>query len=498
MTIALANAAALAETIAPSTRAVIGGRSVEAASGRTFTSLNPATGQPFAEVAECDAEDVDRAVAAARTAFEDGPWGRLAPADRKLLLLRFASLVEAHTDELAVMESLEAGKPISDCAGVDLPDLVMTMRWHAEACDKIYDQLSPSGSGFVGMVVREPIGVVGAVLPWNYPLMMAGWKIGPILAAGNTCIVKPAEQTSTTTIRIAELAIEAGIPDGVFNVVPGFGETAGAAVGLHPDVDCVGFTGSTEVGRMFLEYSARSNLKEVLLECGGKSPVIVMADADDLDQAATGICEGIFWNAGQNCSANSRLIVHRSVEEELLERISERSGDWMVGDPLVPETTVGSMIEEAHMDKVLGHISDAHESGSSCVLGGNRVRQESGGWFVEPTVFSGVDPDSRLAREEVFGPVLAVTCFDSPEEAIRIANDTDYGLAATIHTSDLRTAHLAARALRAGTVSVNCYGEGDITTPFGGFKQSGFGGRDKSIAAHEQYTELKTIWMDLS
>ena len=498
MTIALATAAALAEPIAPPPRAVIGGRSVEAASGRTFTSLNPATGQPFAEVAECDAEDVDRAVAAARTAFEDGPWGRLAPADRKMLLLRFASLVEAHTDELAVMESLEAGKPISDCAGVDLPDLVMTMRWHAEACDKIYDQLSPSGSGFVGMVVREPIGVVGAVLPWNYPLMMAGWKIGPILAAGNTCIVKPAEQTSTTTIRIAELAIEAGIPDGVFNVVPGFGETAGAAVGLHPDVDCVGFTGSTEVGRMFLEYSARSNLKEVLLECGGKSPVIVMADADDLDQAATGICEGIFWNAGQNCSANSRLIVHRSVEEELLERISERSGDWMVGDPLVPETTVGSMIEEAHMDKVLGHISDAHESGSSCVLGGNRVRQESGGWFVEPTVFTGVDPDSRLAREEVFGPVLAVTCFDSPEEAIRIANDTDYGLAATIHTSDLRTAHLAARALRAGTVSVNCYGEGDITTPFGGFKQSGFGGRDKSIAAHEQYTELKTIWMDLS
>jgi delta 1-pyrroline-5-carboxylate dehydrogenase len=298
------------------------------------------------------------------------------------------------------MESLEAGKPISDCAGVDLPDLVMTMRWHAEACDKIYDQLSPSGSGFVGMVVREPIGVVGAVLPWNYPLMMAGWKIGPILAAGNTCIVKPAEQTSTTTIRIAELAIEAGIPDGVFNVVPGFGETAGAAVGLHPDVDCVGFTGSTEVGRMFLEYSARSNLKEVLLECGGKSPVIVMADADDLDQAASGICEGIFWNAGQNCSANSRLIVHRSVEEELLERISERSGDWMVGDPLVPETTVGSMIEEAHMDKVLGHIADAHAAGSTCAIGGNRVRVESGGWFVEPTVFTNVDPSSRLAREE--------------------------------------------------------------------------------------------------
>ena len=396
------------------------------------------------------------------------------------------------------MESLEAGKPINDCAGFDVPDLVATLRWHAEACDKLYDQLSPSGPGNVGMVVREPIGVVAGILPWNYPLMMAGWKVGPILAAGNTCVIKPAEQTSTTTIRIAELAVEAGLPDGVFNVVPGFGETAGAALGLHPDVDCAAFTGSTEVGRYFLEYSARSNLKEVLLECGGKSPVIVMADADDLEQAAAGICEGIFWNAGQNCSANSRLIVQRSVEEELLERIAEQSGDWIVGDPLVPETTVGSMIEETHMDKVLGHISDAHDAGASCVLGGRRVREESGGFFVEPTVFTGVDPASRLAREEVFGPVLAVTTFDTPEEAIRIANDTDYGLAATIHTTDLRTAHLASRALRAGTVAVNCYGEGDITTPFGGFKQSGFGGRDKSIAAHEQYTELKTIWMDLS
>jgi gamma-glutamyl-gamma-aminobutyraldehyde dehydrogenase len=375
---------------------------------------------------------------------------------------------------------------------------VMTLRWHAEACDKLYDQLSPSGPGKVGMVVREPVGVVGAVLPWNYPLMMAGWKIGPILAAGNTCVVKPAEQTSMSTIRVAELAVEAGIPDGVLNVVPGFGETAGAAIGLHPDVDCVAFTGSTEVGRHFLRYSADSNLKEVLLECGGKSPVIVMADADDLDAAATGICEGIFWNGGQNCSANSRLIVQRSVRDELMERIAERSRDWVVGDPLVPETTVGAMIEETHMDKVLGHIADAHAAGSTCAIGGNRVRVESGGWFVEPTVFTNVDPSSRLAREEVFGPVLAVTTFDTPEEAIRLANDTDYGLAATIHTTDLRTAHLASRAIRAGTVAVNCYGEGDITTPFGGFKQSGFGGRDKSIAAHEQYTELKTIWMDLS
>ena len=498
MTIDLADPTALAASIDPPTRAVIGGRSVEADSGKTFAPLNPANGRELAQVAEGDAADVDRAVAAARTAFEEGPWGRLAPIDRKMLILRFASLVEAHTDELAVIETLEAGKPISDCSSLDVPDLVATLRWHAEAADKLYAQLSPSGPGKVGMVVREPIGVVGAVLPWNYPLMMAGWKIGPILAAGNTCVVKPAEQTSMSTIRIAELAIEAGIPDGVFNVVPGFGETAGAAIGLHPDVDCVAFTGSTEVGRHFLRYSADSNLKEVLLECGGKSPVIVMADADDLDAAATGICEGIFWNRGQNCSANSRLIVQRSVEDELLERIAERSRDWVVGDPLVAETTMGAMIEEAHLDKVLSHIADAHEAGSTCAVGGNRVREESGGWFVEPTVFTDVDPNSRLAREEVFGPVLAVTAFDTPEEAIRLATATDYGLAGTIHTTDLRTAHLAARAIRAGTVAVNCYGEGDITTPFGGFKQSGIGGRDKSIAAHEQYTELKTIWMDLS
>jgi gamma-glutamyl-gamma-aminobutyraldehyde dehydrogenase len=290
MTTNLADPAALAASVQPPTRALIGGRSVESASGRTFATLDPATGRELAQVSECDATDVDRAVAAARSAFEEGPWGRMAPADRKLLLLRFASLVEAHTDELAIIETLEAGKPISDCSGIDVPDLVMTLRWHAEACDKLYDQLSPSGPGKVGMVVREPIGVVGAVLPWNYPLMMAGWKIGPILAAGNTCVLKPAEQTSMSTIRVAELAIEAGIPDGVLNVVPGFGETAGAAIGLHPDVDCVAFTGSTEVGRHFLRYSADSNLKEVLLECGGKSPVIVMADADDLDAAAAGIC----------------------------------------------------------------------------------------------------------------------------------------------------------------------------------------------------------------
>ena len=494
MALDLANPTALAASINPPTRAVIGGRSVESASGKTFATLNPATGTELAQVSECDAKDVDRAVAAARTAFEDGPWGHLAPSDRKRLILRFASLVEAHTDELAIIETLEAGKPISDCSGLDVPDLVATLRWHAEAADKLYDQLSPSGPGRVGMIVREPIGVVGAVLPWNYPLMMAGWKIGPILAAGNTCVIKPAEQTSMSTIRIAELAIEAGIPDGVLNVVPGFGEPTGAAIGLHPDVDCVAFTGSTEVGRHFLRYSADSNLKEVLLECGGKSPVIVMADADDLDAAAIGICEGIFWNGGQNCSANSRLIVQRSVADELLERIAERSHDWVVGDPLVSETTMGAMIEEAHLDKVLGHIADAHEAGSTCAVGGNRVRQESGGWFVEPTIFTGVNNSMRIAQEEVFGPVLSVIPFKDDDEAIAIGNDVVFGLAAGVWTQNIRRALLMSERLQAGTVWVNTYRAISYLSPFGGYKRSGLG-RENGQDAIRDYMQTKSVWI---
>ncbi len=490
--------AALAASVTLPTRAVIGGRSVEAAAGGTFATTNPATGEHLADVAECLADDVDRAVAAARNALTSGPWGQMPPAERKRLMLRFAALIEAHSDELAVLETLESGKPIFDTSTIDLPETVATLRWHAEATDKLYDQLSPSGRGNVGMIVREPIGVVGAVLPWNFPLMMAAWKIGPALAAGNTMVLKPAEQTSMATIRLAELAIEAGIPDGVLNVVPGFGETTGAAIGKHPDVNCVAFTGSTEVGRMFLRYSADSNLKRVLLECGGKNPMVVMADADDLDKVAEHACESIFWNAGQNCSSNSRLIVHRSLVDEVLERIDEALHAWVVGDPLDPETRVGAIIEPGHMEKILSNITIAREEGAVVRTGGTQVRADSGGCYVAPTILEGVTQDMRVAREEVFGPVLAVSVFDHADEAIALANDTEYGLAASIFTSDVRTAHLAGRMINAGTVTVNCYGEGDITTPFGGFGLSGFGGRDNGIAAHEQYTELKTVWIDLS
>ncbi len=490
-------AAELAASLHLPTAAFIGGRSVDAATGETFTTINPATGEALAEVASGSAEDIDRAVAAARQAL-DGPWGRMSPGDRKRLMLRFAALIESHTTELATIETLEGGKPITDTAEIDLVETIDVIRWHAEAADKLNDQLTPTGPDIVSMVVRQPVGVVGVVLPWNFPLLMAAWKLGPILATGNTCVLKPAEQTSITTIRLAELAMEAGLPDGVINVVPGFGPSAGEPLGRHQGVDALAFTGSTDTGRRFLTYSAESNLKRVMLECGGKNPFVVMADADDLDAIAEHAATSIYWNGGQNCSSNSRLIVHRSVKDELLGLLLEKSREWTVGDPLDPMTKIGAMIEPAHLDKVMDNIASANAEGAHCLLGGRQVLAETGGSFVEPTIFDGVTPGMRIATEEVFGPVLSVIEFDQPEDGIRIANDTAYGLAASVFTSDLRTAHLAAAAINAGTVTVNSYGEGDVTTPFGGFGLSGFGGRDKSLTAHDQYTELKTIWIDLA
>ncbi len=489
-------AAKLARSLHLPTEAFIGGRPVPSASGKTFATLNPATGEEIAQIAACGAEDVDRAVAAARTAFH-GPWSRMSPAERKRLMLRFATLIESHATELATVETIEGGKPIEDTGNIDLVETIDVIRFHAEAVDKVNDQLTPSDPGVVSMVVREPIGVVGCVLPWNFPLLMAAWKLGPILATGNTCVLKPAEQTSITTLRLAELAVEAGIPDGVINVVTGFGPDVGEPLGRHPDVDALAFTGSTETGRRFLHYSAESNLKRVLLECGGKNPFVVMHDADDLDAIAEHAATSIYWNGGQNCSSNSRLIVHNAIKDDLLPLVLEKSREWVVGDPLDPNTKIGAMIEPAHLDKVLDNINSGHVEGADCVLGGHQTRLESGGWFVEPTVFDNVTPGMRLAQEEIFGPVLSVIGFDQPEEGIRIANDTPYGLAASVFTSDLRTAHIAARAIRAGTISVNTYAEGDVATPFGGFGLSGFAGRDKSLHAHDQYTELKTIWIDL-
>jgi gamma-glutamyl-gamma-aminobutyraldehyde dehydrogenase len=479
------------------TQAFIDGEFRDAASGKTFVTENPATGRPIAEVAAGDAADIDAAVAAARRAFEDGRWSRLAPADRKKVLLRFADRIEANLEELATLDALEAGKPITDCREVDLPDAVKTVRWYAEAIDKIFDAVAPTGPEALGLIVREPIGVVGAVVPWNFPLLMAIWKIAPALAAGNSMVVKPSKLTSLSAIRLAELAAAAGVPDGVLNVVPGSGPTAGQALGRHMDVDMVTFTGSTEVGRTFLTYAAESNLKGIALECGGKSPQVVLADPPDLDIVADQVLFAALVNQGENCSCGSRLIVHRSVHDALVERLVTGLAGWKVGDPMAADTKIGPMIERPHLEKVLGYIERGRTEGARVVAGGGRVREESGGYFVAPTIFDNVANSMSIAREEIFGPVLSTIPFDSEEEAIRLANETAYGLAASVYTRDLDAAFRVARALRAGTVGVNAYSEGDITTPFGGYKQSGFGGRDKGLEAFDQYTEKKTIWVTL-
>jgi gamma-glutamyl-gamma-aminobutyraldehyde dehydrogenase len=480
------------------TQAFIGGTFVDASDERTFPTENPATGELLANVAECGPGDVDRAVQAARTAFDEGPWPRMAPAERKRILLEFADRIDRASADLAITDSLEAGKPIAECVNTDVPETVDCIRWHAEAADKLYDQVAPTGPDNVALVVREPVGVVGAIVPWNFPVLMAAWKIGPALATGNTVVLKPARLTSLSALHLAELAAEAGLPDGVLNVVPGAGGVAGQAIGRHLAVDAITFTGSTEVGRLLLKYSAESNLKRVTLECGGKSPQLVMADAPDLERVADHVVDAAFWNMGENCSCGSRLIVHASLHDRLLELVTDHLGRWVPGDPLDPSTLMGPMIERSHLEKVLNYIESGKREGARTVIGGNRALQESGGYFVEPTVFDRVRGDMTIAREEIFGPVLSTMSFDTEEEGVAFANDTNYGLAASLHTSDLATAHRVSRALKAGTVSVNCFSEGDITTPFGGYRESGFGGRDNGVHAHDQYTELKTIWMDLS
>jgi len=473
--------------------AFIDGKRVPSLSGATFDCINPATGGLLTKIAACDAADVDRAVKSARAAFEDGRWSGKSPAERKAVMLRLADLIRANLTELALLDSLDMGKLVNDAATVDVPGSAAIFQWYGEAIDKLYDEIAPTEPGNLAMIRREPLGVVGAVIPWNFPLDMATWKCAPALAVGNSVILKPAEQSPLSALQLAELAIEAGLPEGVLNVVPGFGEVTGKALGLHPDVDCITFTGSTEVGKMFLIYSGQSNMKQVWLECGGKSPNLIFADCEDLDAAADMAAFGIFFNQGEVCSANSRLYVEKSIAEVFLAKLVERAGHYTPGNPLDPTATMGAIVDENQTRRIMGFIDEGRKT-ARLVAGGERVSVDGKGCFVQPTIFADVSHNDRLMHEEIFGPVLAVSAFETEDEAVALANDTIYGLAASVWTSNLSRAHRLSARLKAGTVSVNTVDALSPMTPFGGFKQSGIG-RDLSLHAFDKFSGLKTVWI---
>ncbi|TBU72414.1 aldehyde dehydrogenase PuuC [Pseudomonas daroniae] len=477
-------------------RAFIDGAYTTAVSGETFDCLSPIDGRLLVKVACCDSADADRAVSNARNAFESGAWSRAAPAHRKAVMIRFAELIKQHTEELALLETLDMGKPIKDSIGIDLPNSVIALAWSGEAIDKVYDEVAPTPHNQLGLVTREAVGVVAAIVPWNFPLLMACWKLGPALATGNSVILKPSEKSPLTAIRIAQLAVEAGLPKGVLNVLPGHGHTVGKALGLHHDVDTVVFTGSSRIAKQLLVYAGESNMKRVWLEAGGKSPNIVFADAPDLHAAAKAAASAIAYNQGEVCTAGSRLLVERSIKQEFLGLVVDALQVWKPGNPLDPATMVGALVDTQQMNTVLSYIAAGQADGAELVVGGKRIFEETGGTYVEPTIFDGVNNAMKIAQEEIFGPVMSVIAFDTAEEAVRIANDTIYGLAAAVWSADLSKAHLTAKSLRAGSVWVNQYDGGDMTAPFGGFKQSG-NGRDKSLHAFDKYTELKSTWIKL-
>jgi aldehyde dehydrogenase (NAD+)/gamma-glutamyl-gamma-aminobutyraldehyde dehydrogenase len=486
----------IASRLSPETGVFIDGGYRPAASGAKFEAVNPATGEVVAAVAAGDAADVDAAVKAARRSFEAGSWARAAPEERKAVLLRLADLVRKHARELAVLESIDSGKTIRDCLHEIGNEVPTFFQWYAELIDKSFGKVAPTAPSTLAVIVKEPVGVVGLVLPWNFPLLMAAWKLAPALAAGCSVVLKPAEQTPLTALRLASLAMEAGLPAGVLNVVPGMGETAGQAIGRHPDIDVVSFTGSTEVGAHFLRYSSESNLKPVGLEMGGKSPFIVLDDAPIDDELIGHAVMSAFWNGGQNCSANMRQIVDRRVKDDYLQKVLARTKALVVGDPLDPATDIGAMVTTEHQDRVLGYIRKGVAEGAA-LIAGSGDKASGKGSFVQPTVFDAVTPAMTIAREEIFGPVLGVIPVSSAEEALEVARDTDYGLHASLFTKDIDRAFNLAKALPAGTISVNAFSEGNVTTPFGGYKRSGSLARDNGAEAMDQYCQTKTIWVAL-
>jgi len=477
-------------------RAIIGGRAVSGRAEASFANIFPGDGTRLADVAALDAADVDAAVTSARVAFEDGRWRDTPAKARKRIMHRLADLLETHAGELALLECLDTGKPISDARNVDIPLSIDTARYYAEALDKVYGEVGPGHPGRLSYAVHEPLGVIGAIVPWNFPLQMALWKVGPALAMGNSVVLKPAEQSPSTAIRLGELALEAGLPEGVLNVVTGLGHEAGKALALHPDVDMIAFTGSGSVGRLLMQYSGQSNLKRVSLELGGKSPQIVFPDCPDMDAAAEAAAWGVFFNQGEVCTAASRLLVHRDIRDAFIEKVVAVAKTIVPGDPLNPATRFGAMVSEEQMTTALGYIDKATAEGGAILTGGGRVREESGGFYIAPTVVDRVTSASTLAREEVFGPVLGVIDFEDAADAFRIANDSVYGLAAGVWTANVDLAHAAAKRLRAGLVWVNGWDACDITMPFGGFRQSGFG-RDRGLHAMEKYADMKAVTFTL-
>jgi 4-guanidinobutyraldehyde dehydrogenase / NAD-dependent aldehyde dehydrogenase len=477
-------------------RALINGQRTAAIDGQTFDCLSPVDGRLLTQVARCGQADVDAAVNAARAAFEDRRWAGKAPAVRKRILIKFAELIAAHGDELALTETLDMGKPVKYAKGVDVNSAANCIRWYGEAVDKVYDEIAPTPSNSLALITREPVGVVGVIVPWNYPMIMAAWKIAPALAAGNSVVLKPSEKSPLTALRLGELALEAGIPPGVLNVVPGYGPEAGSPLALHMDVDCIAFTGSTRVGKQIHVMAGQSNLKRAWTELGGKSPNIVFADCPDLDRAVDAAVGSIFFNQGESCNAPSRLFVEASIKDAFLERALAKVPAYQPGNPLDKNTVMGAIVDQVQLDNVMRYIGLGQSEGAKLLAGGERVSPVAGGCYVQPTIFDGVTNSMTIAREEIFGPVLSVLSFTDAADVVRQANANVYGLQAAVWTRDINKAHGVARALRAGTVHVNQYDEDDITVPFGGFKQSGVG-RDKSLHAFDKYTEMKTTWIRL-